>query len=94
MDIRGTMMVSSVDIRETIRPSAAPRVVGKSLELNRAELELQRRRLTYLCKLIERNRRPLCGVNGVMTLVPIKLITTDSSEAPGPKRRFAMISTI
>jgi hypothetical protein len=85
LDIRGTMMVSAVDIRETIRPSAAPRVVGKSLELNREEVELQRRRLTYLCRLLERNRRPLCPVNGVMTLVPVKLITSDSSEGAWTK---------
>jgi hypothetical protein len=85
MDIRGTMMVSSVDIRETIRPSAAPRIVGKSLEMNREEVELQRRRLAYLCKLLERNRRPLCGINGAMTLVPIKLISGDSSEGAWTK---------
>jgi hypothetical protein len=85
MDIRGTMMVSAVDVRETIRPSAAPRMVGRSLELNREEVELQRRRLAYLCKLLERNRRPLCGVNGVMTLVPIKLISGDSSEGAWTK---------
>jgi hypothetical protein len=85
MDIRGTMMVSAVDIRETIRPSAAPRIVGRSLELNREDLELQRRRLAYLCQLLERNRRPLCGVNGVMSLVPIKLIIGDSSEGAWTK---------
>jgi hypothetical protein len=85
MDIRGTMMVSSVDIRETIRPSALPKVVGKALELNREEVELERRRLAYLCRLIERNRRPLCGANGVMTLVPVKLIAGDSSEGAWTK---------
>jgi hypothetical protein len=85
MDIRGTMMGSSVDIRETIRPSAAPRMAGKSLELNREAIELQRRRLAYLCKLIERYRRPLCGINGAMTLVPIKLISGDSSEGAWTK---------
>ena len=84
-DIRGTMMVASVDVRETIRPSAAPRVVGRSLELKREEKDLQRSRLAYLCKLIERNRRPLCGVNGVMTLLPIKLIAGDSSEGAWTK---------
>jgi hypothetical protein len=85
LDIRGTMMVSAVDIRETIRPSAAPRTTGKSLELNREDVELQRRRLAYLCKLLERNRRPLCPVNGVMTLVPVRLIITDSSEGAWTK---------
>jgi hypothetical protein len=84
-DIRGTMMVASVDIRETIRPSGAPPRVGKSLEFNREEVELQRRRLAYLCKLIDRNRRPLCGINGAMTLVPIKLISSDSSEGAWTK---------
>jgi hypothetical protein len=107
-DIRGTMMVSSVDIRETIRPSGPPRV-GKSLEFNREEVELQRRRLAYLCKLIERNRRPLCGINGAMTLVPIKLISSDSSEGAwtkeairndldglmaGLKLRFAVVALV
>jgi hypothetical protein len=84
-DIRGTMMVASVDVRETISPSAKPRVVSKSLELKREEVDLQRRRLAYLCTLIERNRRPLCGVNGVMTLLPIKLISSDSSEGAWTK---------
>jgi hypothetical protein len=85
LDIRGTMEISTVDVRETIRPHAAPRILGKSLELNREEVELQRRRLAYLCKLIERNRRPLCGVNGVMTLVSNKLISADSSEGARTK---------
>jgi hypothetical protein len=85
VDIRGTMMVSSVDVRETIRPSMATRAPARSLELNREQIELQRARLAYLCKLLERNRRPLCAVNGVMTLVPIKLIITDSSEGAWTK---------
>jgi hypothetical protein len=85
MDIRGTMMVSAVDIRETIRPSAMPRTVNKSLELNREQVELERRRLAYLCRLLERNRRPLCPVNGVMTLVPVRLVTIDSSEGAWTK---------
>jgi hypothetical protein len=85
MDIRGTMMVSAVDIRETIRPSAMPRPVSKSLELNREHVELERRRLAYLCRLLERNRRPLCPVNGVMTLVPVRLVNIDSSEGAWTK---------
>lgn len=78
-DIRGTMMVASVDIRETIRPTAAVRP-GRSLELNRDAIEVQNARLAYLCNLINRARRPLCGVNGVMTLLPVRLISADNSE--------------
>jgi hypothetical protein len=107
-DIRGTLMVgATVDVRDTITPAATKRAINKSVNLKREEVELQRDRLAYLCKLIERNRRPLCGVNGVMTVLPIKMIASDpgswSQEAvrtdlagmtAGLKLRFPVIALV
>jgi hypothetical protein len=80
-DIRGTMMpIATLDPRDTITPATVKRAISRSVDLKRDEVELQRNRLAYLCKLIERNRRPLCGVNGVMTVLPIKMIASDSEK--------------
>jgi hypothetical protein len=43
-------------------------------------IDQERRRLRYLCGLLRRARRPLCGINGAVTLLPYEM-----TEANGPE---------
>jgi len=45
---------------------------------NTPEVELQTARLEHLCRLIVRDRRPYCPVNGVLILVPLGSTDTDA----------------
>jgi hypothetical protein len=40
----------------------------------------QVRRLRYLCRLIKHARRPRCGINGAVTLLPYELVTASKPE--------------
>jgi type VI protein secretion system component VasK len=41
----------------------------------------QERRLEYVCRLVRRNRQPLCPINGILTLLPFHLIQRSVAEA-------------
>jgi hypothetical protein len=57
------------------------RVVRAQLLHNDTErVELLRARLRHLCQLIARGRRPFCGINGVLALVPMAA-TDDDQDA-------------
>ena len=40
-------------------------------------IDLQRRRMEHLCRLVRRARRPLCPANGVLTILPLNLLLAD-----------------
>ncbi|MCH8830632.1 MAG: hypothetical protein IID45_13730 [Planctomycetes bacterium] len=41
----------------------------------------ERRRLQYLCRLVDRERSALCGINGVLTLLPFESIEASVTDA-------------
>ena len=51
---------------------------GRATRLSAETLDDQAARLRHLCKLMARDRRPRCGVNGVLVLVPSA--ATDSTQ--------------
>jgi hypothetical protein len=75
-DIRGTMMAATESVAAL--PSAAAQM---AITLPPQEVAEQRRRLEYVCQLLRRARRPLCPMNGVLTLLPYGLIEHGPREA-------------
>lgn len=92
-DLRGTMMfqpesepaaapvqtVSSAPRRTAPPPPAIAREQPALLPAKQAAEE--RRRLQYLCRLIDRERAALCGINGVVTLLPFESIEASVTDA-------------
>lgn len=92
-DIRGTMFVGSADAREMIgaaKPAGGHRFSG----LQRDEIETQSRRLDHLCRLIQKARRPLSPLNGVLTLLPLDLILADRTAGVQIKESVRTDATI
>nr|WP_143548047.1 type VI secretion protein IcmF/TssM N-terminal domain-containing protein [Rhodopirellula sp. SM50] len=56
-------------------PLAMPRSAGNKKVALPASLDTsdQIPRLRYVCKLLKRARRPMCGINGAVTLIPFEL---------------------
>lgn len=56
-------------------PLAMPRAGGNKKVALPASLDTsdQLPRLRYVCKLLKRARRPMCGINGAVTLIPFEL---------------------
>ncbi len=52
----------------------------KPILLPPADGNVQERRLEYVCQLIRHARRPVCPVNGVLTLLPFGLIARGPRE--------------
>ena len=44
-------------------------------------VELQRERLRYLCRLLARDRRPYCPINGVLVVLPFRATDSDADAA-------------
>jgi hypothetical protein len=70
-DIRGTMEISgSLIPGETLGLERERRLP----KLSDDDIHRATSRLEYLCSLIRRAREPLCGINGVLTLLPYTVI--------------------
>lgn len=81
LDIRGTMMATSPDLRATVDlTTVAPGPRARSIELRRDEIEHQDKRLAYLCRLLTRARRPVCPVNGTLLVFPLALMAADNTR--------------
>ncbi len=52
-----------------------PQLIGPTRE----RTDLEQRRLTFLCRLANEQRRPFCPINGVLLLLPINLILLDDN---------------
>jgi len=50
--------------------NSAPVALKKAVAISDEERSKLTRRLRYLCKLIRRDRRPWCPINGVLTVIP------------------------
>jgi hypothetical protein len=47
---------------------------------SRESIDLERRRLAFLCRLIRGSRYPICPINGVLMLLPLNLILADERD--------------
>jgi hypothetical protein len=84
LDIYGTMMVSGQSgIVKGLRGETTPPPGAKGMGLSRDEGIEQERRLEYLCQMVRRARQPLCPINGILTLLPFKLIQGGARSAMG-----------
>lgn len=82
LNIRGTMEVAN--IRDTMAGTgpggaAAPAVaLEQRIAVDKSEREEAQRRLQYLCKLIVRARKPFCPINGMLAVLPYKVLESQS----------------
>jgi hypothetical protein len=81
-NIRGTMEVAN--IRDTMAGTspgtvaASAAVMEQRIVVDKSEREEAQRRLQYLCKLIIRARKPYCPINGLLALLPYKVLESQS----------------
>lgn len=47
---------------------------------SRETIDLERRRLAFLCRLVQGSRYPICPINGVLLMLPINLILADDRD--------------
>jgi len=76
--IYGTMVVSHGSVVGGEAPAGGGSM--RPITLPDEEAAEQERRLEYLCSLIHRVRRPICPVNGILTLLPFGLIQRGPRE--------------
>lgn len=85
-DIRGTMFIDpEMEARVTQQVAAATAPKKGRLNFDRREIDLQRRRLEHLCRLLGRARRPLCPVNGMLTVLPLSMLLADDEDGGSSK---------
>lgn len=68
------------ELSDLFRPQAASKArepIPKKVLVN------DQARLTYLCKLIKRDRRPWCPINGVLVLIPWKSLESEATNKEG-----------
>jgi hypothetical protein len=76
------MMVSGQSgLIKGLKGETSPPAGAKGVGLSQDEGIEQERRLEYLCQLVRRTRQPLCPINGILTLLPFKLIQGGPREA-------------
>ena len=80
-DLRGTMDISAMAGAEDGLDSGGEITVKRVVKLESQEAAEQDRRLQYLCRLVRRERQPLCPINGLVTLLPFGLIQRSAAEA-------------
>ncbi|MEX2187745.1 MAG: type VI secretion protein IcmF/TssM N-terminal domain-containing protein [Pirellulales bacterium] len=82
MNIRGTMEVAN--IRDTMAGTgpggaAAPAAtLEQRIVVDKSDREEAQRRLQYLCKLIVRARKPFCPINGMLAVLPYKVLESQT----------------
>ncbi|MFO0879314.1 MAG: type VI secretion protein IcmF/TssM N-terminal domain-containing protein [Gemmataceae bacterium] len=66
-------------------PDLMSRPRREALLTDREQVELQTRRLRHLCRILGRDRRPYCPVNGMLLLLPLAATANpvDASETAG-----------
>ena len=81
-DIRGTMELGGGSVIARGEPDSAAEgpAQKKPVVLPPTEGNVQERRLEYVCQLIRHARRPVCPVNGVLTLLSFGLIARGPRE--------------
>jgi ImcF (intracellular multiplication and macrophage-killing)-related protein len=81
-DIRGTMELGGGSVIARGEPDSVTEGPGqkKPVVLPPADGNIQDRRLEYVCQLLRHARRPVCPVNGVLTLLPFGLIARGPRE--------------
>lgn len=74
---RSLTALTPVERRELRRLSRAS-TAGRATRMTAETLDLQSARLGHLCRLIARDRRPRCGLNGILVLIPFA--STDTTQ--------------
>lgn len=79
-NIRGTMEVTNFRDTQTgpITNNPAAQPAEPKIIVDRAERERELSRLEFLCRRILRGRKPYCPVNGVLVLLPYKVLESPS----------------
>ena len=67
--------------RDQSEGAAEPSRSHASVLKNRAEADLQTARLLHLCRLITRDRRPFCPINGILLLIPLAATRGDEEAS-------------
>ncbi len=81
-DIRGTMQIGSNPLGSDDFPSpAGAPSERRPVKLDHDDAIKEARRFEYLCRLIRRQRQPLCPINGILTLLPFRLIQRSEIDA-------------
>jgi hypothetical protein len=93
-DIRGTMVADDA-VRARVAAGMQPQRPshGQAIRLDLSEATLQERRLEYVCQLLRRARRTVCPANGVLTLLPYRLIQSSVPEEASEVQRAAKRDT-
>ena len=60
--------------------SSRPAGAGESVALSSRDSAEQLERLLYVCQLFRRSRQPVCGVNGVLTLIPFAYLQATAAD--------------
>src|SRR5207244_7521662 len=60
--------------------------------LESQEIDLERRRLAFFCRLAAVSRKPFCAINGVMLQLPLNLILADQTN--GALAKHAVLSDV
>jgi hypothetical protein len=77
MQVRDETLVPEPDYGDFQAHGASEKRV---IKLDQQEISEQQRRLAYVCRLIRRQRQPLCPINGILTLLPFVLIQRSPAE--------------
>jgi hypothetical protein len=80
--IQGTMVISQGTINLPSQAAMGVATAGarRSVVLPDDEAAEQDRRLEYLCSLLHRARRPICPINGILTMLPFGLLERGAQE--------------
>jgi hypothetical protein len=54
--------------------------VSNRMEIASADLELQIKRLRYVCSLLKKHRQPICPLNGIVTVVPFSAVESSQDQ--------------
>ncbi|ADB16498.1 hypothetical protein Psta_1824 [Pirellula staleyi DSM 6068] len=83
-----------VDDKDDFVPSVSSSVSDQPALLSPQESSRQQQRLEYVCQLLRRGRRPLCPLNGVLTLLPFDVFQATQRETQEMQRAVRADLTI
>ena len=76
----------TLNLEDSVVATTAPLAAGQGkrgqpqlIAPSRDRVDLEQRKLTFLCRLANEQRRPFCPINGVLLLLPINLILLDDN---------------
>ncbi len=70
--VRGTLVAGAATPSQ---PGSPATPAGAATSFSRREMDEQAERLKYVCQLVRRARQPVCPINGVLTLLPMQIVS-------------------